>query len=137
MIYQIRNLSLLKKILWADSILGGGTAVISLILYRLLAKFLGLPVNLIVIIAAVTLAYAFLAFRLATQRVPSVLPLRILIYANWVWTIISGAFLIFYVDNATIFGIIYLILQVLVVALLALLEGRHMYQADIRGAQNS
>src|SRR5688572_17996994 len=105
MIYQIRNLSLLKKILWADSILGGGTAVISLILHRLLAKFFGLPVNLIVIIAAVTLAYALLAFRLATQSVPSIGPLRILIYANWAWTIISGGLLMLYVDNATIFGI--------------------------------
>lgn len=137
MIYQIRNLSLLKKILWADSIVGGGTAVIGLILYRLLANFLGLPANLIIIIAAVTLAYAFLAFRLATQSVPSVLPLRILIYANWVWTIISGAFLIFYVNNATIFGIIFLILQVLVVGILAWLEGRHIYQANTSGVQNS
>jgi hypothetical protein len=135
--YQIRNLTLLKKILWADSIVGGGIAVIGLILYRLLAGFLGLPANLIVLIAAVTLAYAFLALRLATQSVPSIFPLKILIYANWVWTIISGAFLIFYVNNATIFGIIFLILQVVVVALLAWLEGRHIYQANPSGVQNS
>jgi membrane associated rhomboid family serine protease len=135
--YQIKNLNLLKKILWADSIVGGGTAVIGLILYGLLADFLGLPANLIIVIAAVTLAYAFLAFRLATQSVPSILPLRILIYANWVWTIISGAFLIIYINNATIFGIIFLILQVAVVGLLAWLEGRQIYQANPSGVQNA
>jgi hypothetical protein len=137
MIFQIKNLSLLKKILWTDSIVGGVTALVGLILYPLLADFLGLPANLIVIIAAVTLAYAFLALRLAIQNAPSILPLRVLIYANWVWTIISLAFLIFYINNATIFGIIFLILQVAVVALLAWFEGRHIYKLNISDIQNS
>ncbi len=124
--YQIRDVPLLKKILWADSLLGGVTAVVGLLLYSLLTDFLGLPANLIVIIAAVTLGYALLALRLALQSTPSILMLRLLIYANWVWTIISVALLIFYINDATLFGAAFLILQVAVVGILAYLEGRHI-----------
>lgn len=124
--YQIRDVPLLKKILWADSLLGGVTGVAGLLLYSLLTDFFGLPANLIVVIAAVTLGYALLALRLALQSTPSILLLRILIYANWVWTIISVALLIFYITDATLFGAAFLILQVVVVGLLAWLEGRHI-----------
>lgn len=123
---QIRNIPFLKKVLWADSILGGGTAIAGLCWYQPLATFLGLQVNIIVIIASVTLAYALLALSLALQRTPSILPLKVLIYANWVWTTISVALLIIYFSEATFFGAAFLILQVAVVAILAWLEGKHL-----------
>lgn len=117
----------MKRVLWADCLLGGGTAVIGLLWYQALAIFLGLPANLIVIIAAVTMTYALLALSLAFQSAPSILLLRVLIYANWVWTIISIMLLIFYFRDATIFGAAFLILQVLVVGMLAYLEQRYVY----------
>jgi hypothetical protein len=123
--YQITNIPLLKKVLWADALLGGATAIAGLCLYPVLVEFLGLPVNLIVIIASVTLGYALLALSLVLQNPPRILLLRILIYANWVWTIISVALLIFYFYDATFFGAAFLILQVAVVAILAWLEARH------------
>lgn len=125
--YQIRNIPLLKKVLWADSLLGGGTAVAGLLWYPVLADFLGLPVNLVIIIAAVTLAYALLALSLALKSQPFILALRVLIYANWVWAVISVVLLICYFYGATLFGAAFLILQVAVVGMLAYLEGRHIY----------
>lgn len=125
--YQIKNIPFLKRVLWADCLLGGGTAVIGLLWYQALAIFLGLPANLIVIIAAVTMTYALLALSLAFQSAPSILLLRVLIYANWVWTIISVILLIFYFRDATIFGAAFLMLQVLVVGMLAYLEQRYVY----------
>lgn len=122
---QARNIPLLKKILWADALLGGGTALIGLGWYPSLAVFLGLPAKLIVLVAAVTLAYAILAFRLARQRLPATRWLRVLVYANWGWTIISTILLILYIADATAWGTAFLILQVLVVGMLAYLEGRH------------
>jgi hypothetical protein len=126
MIYQIRNIPLLRRVLWADSVLGGATALAGLFWYSTLVDFLGLPLHLIVIIASVTMAYALLALRLALKSPPSILLLRLLIYANWVWTIISVVLLIFYMYEATLFGVTFLILQVVVVAILAWLEGRHI-----------
>src|SRR5687767_2934198 len=125
--YQIRNIPLLKNVLWADSLLGGGTALVGLFWYPMVAEFLGLPVNLVIVIASITLGYALLALTLALQSTSSILLLRMLIYANWVWTIISLALLIFYLKDATSFGVAFLILQVAVVAILAYLEGRHIY----------
>lgn len=126
--YQINNIPLLRKVLWADAIVGGGTALIGLILYSVLVDFLGLPANIIVIIAAVTLVYALLALRLALQPVPSIMWLRILTYANWTWTIISVGLLIYFYPGATFFGKAFLVLQVAVVGLLAYLEGKHIFE---------
>jgi hypothetical protein len=126
MTYQIRNISLLRRVLWADSVLGGVTALAGLFWYPTLVDFLGLPPPLIVIIASVTMAYALLALRLALKSSLSILLLRLLIYANWVWTILSVVLLIFYMYEATLFGVTFLILQVVVVAILAWLEGRHV-----------
>lgn len=127
--YQIRNLPVLKRILWADCLLGGGTAIIGLLCYPVLVDFLDLPANHIIIISAVTLAYALLALYLALESPLSVLLLRILVYANWVWAIISVGLLFFHFNNATSFGIAFLILQVVVVGGLAYLEGRHITKA--------
>lgn len=122
----MKDLPLLKKILWADSLLGGSTAVVGLLWFRTLAVFLGLPVNIVAMIAVVTLAYALLAVSLALQRQPSVLQLRALVYANWLWTITSVVLLIFYISGTTLFGTAFLVLQVGVAGMLAYLEGRHI-----------
>lgn len=116
----------LKKILWADFILGFVTAVAGLVLYKILTPFLGLPANLILVIAAVTLLYSIFAFYLARQNVPARGPLRILVIANWVWTVISVILLILFFSGATVFGALFLVLQVVVVGGLAWLEGKYL-----------
>lgn len=126
--YRVTNIPVLKKILLADSLMGGVTAIIFLVLYPVLTGFLGLPANVIVIIAIITLAYAIVAIRLNFQQQPSVTLLRILIYANWFWMFVSIALVIRYIGGTTIYGTAFLLLQVAVVAILAYLEGRHIIQ---------
>lgn len=121
---DLKKLSLLKKILWADFALGAVVGLAGLVLYQPLTSFLGLPANLILIIAAITFLYAIVAFSLAIQRIPSAIRLKMLIYANWGWTIISIVLLILFALEATIFGVIFLVLQIVVVGVLAWLEGR-------------
>jgi len=123
---RISDIPKLKKILWADFLLGGGTAMIGLLWYPYMAIFLGLPTKLVVFIASITLGYALLAFRLAQQTLPAIWLLRGLVYANWIWTIISIALLISYFNEASAFGVAFLLLQVAVVSSLAYLEGRHI-----------
>lgn len=123
---QLSNIPSLRKILWIDAILGGVTAFAGLSMYRLTRHFLGLPTNVILFIAAVTLAYALMALTLALQYRPSALSLKVLTYANWAWTVISIILLISYFGTATVFGITFLILQVIVVGTLAYLEGKHV-----------
>ncbi|TWV94312.1 hypothetical protein [Chitinophaga pinensis] len=115
---------MLRTILRADFILGGATAIAGLLFNSWLSGFLGLPADLIIIIAIVTLAYAMVACVLAFQREPVIPLLRILIYANWVWTLVSLVLLIMYYKGASAFGVAFLVLQVVVVGGLAWLEGR-------------
>jgi len=123
---RTRDIPKLKKILWVDFLLGGGTAMIGLLWYPSMAVFLGLPTKLVVVIAVITLGYALLAFRLAQQTLPAIRLLKGLIYANWIWTVISVALLISYFNNASAFGVTFLFLQVAVVGSLAYLEGRYI-----------
>lgn len=124
--YTIKNAIALRKILRADVLLGGGTAFIGLLFFSSLAPFLGLTASFIVIVSSITLLYACVAIRLATQESISIPLLRTLIYANWVWTAISIVLFFTHVHTATIFGIIFLVLQIFVVGGLAYLEGNQL-----------
>jgi uncharacterized membrane-anchored protein YitT (DUF2179 family) len=123
---ELVNIPLLRKILWADFILGYGTAMAGLIFYPALPRFLGLPGSLILVVAGVTFAYSILAFILARKKEPPVGPVQLLVYANRVWAIVSLVMLNSYFSVATLFGVIFLVLQVLVVAGLSWLEARHL-----------
>lgn len=124
--YQLREVSLLRKILWADLLLGSTTAIPGLIWYRPVAMLLGLPEGRFLLIAAVTLGYAILAFVLACQRQPPVQPVRLLVVANWCWAAISIGLLVLDIRDATILGRIFLILQPVIVGGLGYLEGWHV-----------
>ncbi|PST84968.1 hypothetical protein C7T94_02280 [Pedobacter yulinensis] len=124
--YQLHALAPLTKILWLDGILGAGTALPALFIYGYASRFLGLPVSVVLIIAVVTLAYAAFALSLARRQAPPAVLVRFLIYANWVWTGISVLWLIFFIHVVTLYGAAFLVLQVLVVAGLALVESRYL-----------
>src|SRR5688572_33385341 len=94
---------LVKQLLWADFFLGFLTGAAGLILYSILTSFLGLPTWLILGIAAVTFLYSILAFILARQPEPSQPLLRVLVYANWIWTLVSVVLIFLFIGGATIF----------------------------------
>lgn len=124
--YQIKNQSRLRQVIWADAILGGTTALTGFCFYSALHRLLGLPTNLILVVATVTLAYAVVALRLATRQDVSIPLLRALVIANWVWTAVSAGLLVTYGNRATTLGLIFLVLQVLIVGGLAYVEGRQL-----------
>jgi hypothetical protein len=76
------------------------------------------------------MAYALVALILAVQNSPNVALLRTLVFANWVWSVISVLLLAFYISAATTFGAIFLVLQVIVVGALAYVEGRYIFPAN-------
>jgi hypothetical protein len=124
--YSIKNSTVLKQILWADTTLGVTTAIIGLIFTITLSSLLGLPLSLIKVICTITFIYAIVAFILANQKQVSIPLLRTLVYANWGWTIVSAILLLFHFEHATILGIIFLILQIIVVGILAYVEGKQI-----------
>ncbi len=121
--YTIKDPSALRKLLWADTILGGGTAILGLLFFNVLSNFMGLTTTFIVVVSGVTLMYAIVAFILANQKSVSIPLLRLLVQANWLWTGVSAVLFFLHYSSAKVLGIIFLILQILVVGGLAYLEG--------------
>jgi hypothetical protein len=126
--YKISNPNILKKILWLDALAGGTTAIFGLILSQAISHLFGIAHHLFFIIVSITLVYAIVAFYLAIQKIIPVTLLRILVYANWVWTIISVFLLYFHFRTATTLGLLFLVLQIIVVGGLAYFEGRQIVQ---------
>jgi hypothetical protein len=124
--YAINKPILLKKILWLDAIAGGSTAIICLLFAAKLMQLLGLEMNTIKMIASITLLYALVALYLANQKIVPITLLRVLVYANWVWVIISIFLLYFHFSIATMLGLLFLTLQIIVVGGLAYFEGRQI-----------
>lgn len=122
----LNDIPKLRKILWADAFIGGATAVAGLALYGWWSRFLGLPDRLVLIIAAVTGLYAMMAVCLAIMKPLKPKPVKGLVLANWLWTAVSVGMLIYYFGGASVFGKVFLILQIVVVGGLAWLEGRHV-----------
>lgn len=124
--YQIKDGELLRKILWLDTVLGGTTALAGLLFYDSLTTMLGLTVRFITVVSAVTLLYAVVAVRLATQNPLYVPLLRLLIGANWLWTLVSLVLLLIHYNTATGLGLLFLTLQIAVVGGLAYWEGNQL-----------
>ena len=113
-------------LLWADTLLGGITAILGLCFFHYLTAILGLPINVVLSISVITLLYSIVALVLAMQQNISISLLRILVFANWFWAIISIGLLLIYFNRAALLGRLFLILQVVVVGGLAYLEGRQV-----------
>lgn len=124
--YSIVNPLRLKKLLQLDALLGGTTAVAGLAFPSALAELLGLSTGFVVGVAGITLLYAAVALGLAVQPVPNLRLTRVLILANWGWTLISVGLLLMHFRGATALGVAFLVLQVVVVGGLAYLEGQQV-----------
>jgi hypothetical protein len=124
--YSIKDIITLRKLLWLDFIMGSSTALIGLVFYKFLTSFFGLTSSLILIISVITFLYSVAAFTLARQKEIYLFLLIVLIYANWFWMIISIVLLFAHFEHATVFGKVFLILQIIVVGGLAWLEGNQL-----------
>jgi hypothetical protein len=81
---------------------------------------------LLVVVSCIILIYALVVLNSVSQAIIPITLLRILIYANWIWAIISIVLLYFHFSKATTLGLLFLILQILVVGGLAYLEGKQI-----------
>ena len=131
MTYRIKNPVVLTKILWADFALGSVSGSIGLLFSDFFVPIFGLSSTVIISISAVTFLYSLFAFRLAKMTTTSIPQVRILIYANWAWTLISLGIIVFHFSTATLLGQFFLILQIIVVGGLAWLEGKQLKKISV------
>jgi hypothetical protein len=130
---KIRDPRAARKILLADAILGGGTAIIGLTFLDRLPALLGLPKAFVLVVALVTLLYATVACALTLQKTLSAPLFRALVAANWFWTGVSVVLTALYFASASPLGKAFLVLQILVVGGLAYAEGGQLVSGDGAG----
>jgi len=126
MTYTINDVSVLRKILWLDTILGAATAIVGLCFFNPLTSVLGLTVPFILSVSIITLCYSVIAGVLANQSTISIPLLRLLILANWIWTFISIGLMLVHFAGAELLGRIFLFLQIFAVGILAYFEGKQL-----------
>jgi hypothetical protein len=124
--YQIKDRKVLRRLLWLDTSLGSINASTWLLFPSFWADFLGLSQALVVVIALVNVVYASSACYLAAQQRPSASLVRWLVRANWLWVLVSIVLVLLHFGDATVFGKVFLVAQVLGVGALAWAEGRQV-----------
>ena len=114
----------LSSLLWIDFSLGFIAGVTGLIFFNSLEGILKIPGGIIMTISVVTVLYSLLAL-FSAQRISSGERLiKSLVIANWLWAVVSVVLLFLYYSNASVFGKLYLVLQIAAVAGLAYFEGK-------------
>ena len=124
--YSIKDPRTLRKILWLDAIMGGTTSIIGLLFFARLLPVLGLAENLLLGILLITFFYSVVATVLVRQKPISMNLLRLLVSANWFWTVVSIVLLILFHRGATLPGLAFLVAQIVVVGGLAYVEGKQI-----------
>jgi hypothetical protein len=127
--YTIPNPRLLRRLLWLDTSLGNINALAFLLFPAFLGEFLGMPWWLVITIGCVNVVYAGSALALALQAQAPAHLVRVLVLANWSWVAVSVGLLFWHFPAATVWGQVFLVMQVVGIAALAWLEGRQLARA--------
>lgn len=124
--YYIKNAETLRFLLRIDYVVGGFSAIAGILFTGFFEKLLGLDYRLILWISIITMMYSIFSFLQAISKQISAKMILILVAGNYFWAIVSLALFFIHFENATPLGIIYLILQFIVVAGLAYFENKQV-----------
>ncbi len=116
----------LQRLLWIDGIAALTSGCIVLLFTTPLSGFFNLPHQVLQVMAFISLGYAAYSLSLAQRKVKPISLLKLLVFANGAWVIVCLSVMLFYSYTATFYGIIYLILEALLVATLAFLEWKQI-----------
>lgn len=128
--FHIPHPKRLRKILYLDFFMGSSNGALGLIFCGFWASFLGLPYTFLLWVFGITSLYAVGAFTLARAQHLHVSAVRVLVAANWAWVAVDFVFLYFHFGAATLWGQLFLLLQIVVVGGLAWLEGREVLRVQ-------
>lgn len=134
--YQIKDANKTSSVLWIDFVIKIHLGGLGLGFHSFLASTLGLPQLLIIWISSVSLLYSIFIFTIAKREVTPILRLRILVYANWFWTIIGIGIFSLHSSNASFLGLIFLNMQIIIAGGMAWWEGNQLENQDTKKHKN-
>lgn len=124
--YSKDQLFSLKRLLWIDGIAALLAGTILLIFGFRLSVFFQLPDNLVKAQGIISLVYSSYSLSLARRESNSKRLIYLLAVANAVYALFGICLLLYFFKTASIYGILYLIAEILFVGLLAVLEWRNI-----------
>jgi hypothetical protein len=118
----------LKKLLWTDGIAGLLAGTVLLIFSSRLSVFFNLPESLVKTQGLINLLYCSFSLSLARQTANSKRSVYILAIANAAYALFATGVLLYFFRTASVYGIIFLIAEIVFIGLLAVLEWRKIKQ---------
>jgi len=112
------------RILWVDCVGAAAAGAAMLALREWISGWYAWPMNLVVAVALVNLAYASYSFSLAIAARRTVLQVLVLVLANAAWAALCLVMAVVLEDQASAFGLAHLVGEGLYVGGLAALEWR-------------
>jgi hypothetical protein len=119
---SIKDLSFIRKVLFADAAISGATGVMMTLGAGLLTGFLGLSENLLFWAGLGLLPFAALVAAVGNKQHPAKGGVWTIVLINIAWVIASVAILVFGLVSPTIFGTVFVVAQAIVVGVLAELQ---------------
>ena len=116
----------IRNVIRVDFLMAFITGIVGVLFYKPLVNILGLSAQFIVVVSVFHLLYSCYSGFLFFQKVNNKRQIRILIFANLFWTIVSIVLLIMYWNSAFVLGKALLILQVLVLGVLSYFEEKQL-----------
>jgi hypothetical protein len=116
----------INTLIWIDGTAALLSACLVFILRGWLSELFNLPQSLLITLSFISAGYAAFSLSLALRKTKPVQLLQLLIYGNCLWAIACITLLLYFINMASIWGLIYFALEALFVAALALLERKQV-----------
>jgi hypothetical protein len=116
-----------QRIFWIDGLAGLSVGVFVLVFHRFLARLYGLPVDLVIFMGLVNVAYSVCGLTLAVRARR---PLGLIVglsSANYVWACVCVWLVVRFRDSASVLGLATLLFEGAFVAALATIEWRNRH----------
>jgi hypothetical protein len=123
-----------RKLLWMDCIAAAIAGVAVLALNGWLSRLYMLPHELIMFIGVVNLLYGSYSFTLARRARRRMLLIKLLVFANAAWVIVCLGLAATFWNQASVFGLMHLVGEALIVGALAAMEWRQRHQLAMASA---
>ena len=118
-------MSFFRHLLWVDCTAGALVGVIVIAISDWLAKLEGFPREVLLFTGIVNVLYACYSFSLAVRAERPMGRINVLVFANLAWVPVCIGLVVFFRDQANVFGFVHMIGEALFVGGLALLEWKH------------
>lgn len=111
-----------KKIFLIDAIGALCTASVIGLVFPQIISIIGLPIQIIYLLAAIALAYAAYSFYCYRMLRPAKCYLATIMIANLLYCLLTASIVVIHMDRMTNWGVLYFVAEILIILSLVMIE---------------